>query len=456
MHVVKKTVEDPQFQIVEKTAEAPQTQTIQDDLNSADRKCEVLFHVNKQSLDFASGVHVDTADFDVDEDGQNIMSVVAPRAAAQHRSVGSTQQQHNHQSAKQQPDKQGREDREKGRKGQRGRGQEGRKKEEREVEEGGGELVEKDVTGWTEVTRNKRKKMVQIFVKVDGMKTVAMEVSPEDKVQKILNTVSGSDRDVYVTSGGRILRGSDKLKSFGVRDGSTVEVNSRMRGGGGKHREKKSKTEKERSGSPKKIEQAQGQKAEVEPSRNVDEMYVLMEEQMRLMSEEAKNLQVTDEVMQRIVEHVVKMRLMAENMKKQASDDDLQRVEKMEQGLKIFVEEMRDRQKELETRETKAQNVTMSPEDEVGRKATREGRGCAGLVQGGDEMHRVNETCGKGKGKGNGGKGEHGGKSMSLISVSPARLPHYSVRFSFGAECTPPLTNFATQTNTFASPRHLS
>ena len=87
VHVVKKTVEDPQFQIVEKTAEDPRTQTIQDDLNSADSKCEVLFHVNKQSLDFASGVHVDTVDFDVDEDGQKIMSVVAPRAAAQHRSV---------------------------------------------------------------------------------------------------------------------------------------------------------------------------------------------------------------------------------------------------------------------------------------------------------------------------------------------------------------------------------
>ena len=111
------------------------------------------------------------------------------------------------------------EEREKGRKGQRGRGQEGTEKEEREAEEGGGELVEKDVTGWTEVTRNKRKKMVQIFVKVDGMKTVTMEVSPEDKVQKILNTVSGSDRDVYVTSGGRTLRGSDKLKSCEIRDG---------------------------------------------------------------------------------------------------------------------------------------------------------------------------------------------------------------------------------------------
>ena len=62
---------------------------------------------------------------------------------------------------------QGREEREKGRKGLRGRGQEGRKKEERGAEEGGAESVEKDVTGWTEVTR-KKKKMVQIFVKVDG------------------------------------------------------------------------------------------------------------------------------------------------------------------------------------------------------------------------------------------------------------------------------------------------
>ena len=54
----------------------------------------------------------------------------------------------------------------KGRKGLRGRGQE-RRKEERRAEEVGAESVEKDVTGWTEVTR-KKKKMVQIFVKVDG------------------------------------------------------------------------------------------------------------------------------------------------------------------------------------------------------------------------------------------------------------------------------------------------
>ena len=70
------------------------------------------------------------------------------------------------------------------------------------------------------------RRMVQIIVKVDGMKTVAMEVSPEDKVQKILNTVSGSDRDVYVMCEGRILRRSDKLKSCGVRNRSTVLVMS--------------------------------------------------------------------------------------------------------------------------------------------------------------------------------------------------------------------------------------
>ena len=75
-------------------------------------------------------------------------------------------------------------------------------------------------------------------------------------------------------------------------------------------------------------------KREVEPNPIVD----VMEEQMRSMNVEAKILQVTSEVMQRIVEHVVRMRLMTENMKNQASDDDLQRVEKMEQGLKAFME----------------------------------------------------------------------------------------------------------------------
>ena len=38
-----------------------------------------------------------------------------------------------------------------------------------------------DVTGWTEVTRKKRRRTVQIFVKMDGGKTSAMEMEMNDK-----------------------------------------------------------------------------------------------------------------------------------------------------------------------------------------------------------------------------------------------------------------------------------
>ena len=154
--------------------------------------------------------------------------------------------------------KRGQGEKEKGQ-GEREWGERGKREEEtgekgKGVQEETDNKVEKDVTGWTVVTRNKRKKMVQIFVGVDGMKTVTMEVSPKGKVQKILNTVSKSNRDVYVTSGGRILEGSDKLKSCEVRDGSTVEVTSRMRGGG-RHQDKKSKSEKKQTTNTEKPEQ---------------------------------------------------------------------------------------------------------------------------------------------------------------------------------------------------------
>ena len=86
-----------------------------------------------------------------------------------------------------------------------------------------------DRTVVRKITRQ-RKRTVEIFVKVDGMETVLM-VSPEDKVQKILNTVSGSDQDVCVSRHGRAVRRSEKLKSCGVIDGSTIQVTSKMRGG---------------------------------------------------------------------------------------------------------------------------------------------------------------------------------------------------------------------------------
>ena len=90
---------------------------------------------------------------------------------------------------------------------------------------------------------------VQIYVKVDEIKKVVMDVSSKDEVQNILNTVSGSDWDVYATCEGRILRKDDEVKSCAVRDGSTVQVTSRMRGGG-KHKDKRNKAGKKQATNP--------------------------------------------------------------------------------------------------------------------------------------------------------------------------------------------------------------
>ena len=89
------------------------------------------------------------------------------------------------------------------------RGTEGERVERKEEKE---REVEKNVTGWTLVTRSAKqvKRIVQIFVKVDEMKNGCDGGLARRQVQ-ILNTVSGSDWDVYVMSEG-ILRKCDELK----------------------------------------------------------------------------------------------------------------------------------------------------------------------------------------------------------------------------------------------------
>ena len=84
-------------------------------------------------------------------------------SAAKHRSNRSTQQRRQWQQPRKKEEEgkeeKGRAEIEKGRKGQRGRGQEGRETEEEgEAEQAGSEQVKKDVTGWTEVLRNKRRR----------------------------------------------------------------------------------------------------------------------------------------------------------------------------------------------------------------------------------------------------------------------------------------------------------
>ena len=145
--------------------------------------------------------------------------------------------------------------------GERGKREEETEEERKEVQEETDKEVKKDMTVWVEVrrrTRRKSRKMVQIFVKVDGGDTSAMEMEMCDKVDDIVKKIQISDRDVYVTSGGRILRRSDKLESCEVRDGSTIQVTSRMRGGG-KHKDKKNKVEKKQVAILRRSESLQAQ-----------------------------------------------------------------------------------------------------------------------------------------------------------------------------------------------------
>ena len=68
-----------------------------------------------------------------------------------------------------------------------------------------------------------------------------------------------------------MLGRSDELKSCRVRDGSTVQVVSRMRGGG-RHKDKTSKAAKKRNWSPEKPEQTPGQEAEPQVEYDVHKL----------------------------------------------------------------------------------------------------------------------------------------------------------------------------------------
>ena len=73
----------------------------------------------------------------------------------------------------------------------------------------------------------------QIFVKVDNLLALMMDVSSNDKISDVVRRRVGyGKQDVFATCEGRILRKDDELKSCGVRGGSTVQIVRRTRGGG--------------------------------------------------------------------------------------------------------------------------------------------------------------------------------------------------------------------------------
>ena len=388
VQVMMKTVQIPQLPYIEKIAVIPEIRTVPgpqtseslsvDSKGLSHQDCEVLFHVSKQSPDIAGGVHVDR---DVLHAGNGTVA-----AAAQHRSTQQRKQWQ--QPRKEEEEEKGREEREKGRKGQRRSGQEGRNEEEKEAEDGG-EQVKKDVTDWVEVRRRNRRKsrkMVQIFVKVDGGKTSTMEVEMSDRVDDIVKRTPISDQDVYATSGGRTLRRSDKLESCEVRDGSTVEIMSRMRGGG-RHKDKKSKVEKK-----------QGMKQE--PLKNEGPAILESEKEavIQMLEETEEYRKIVDDVSGGSdVDMEWKMRYWASKLRERPGADIL------ECGLRWAVEARRKRRdkQEEQRRQAKQGEKTEQEQSKQGKQVrfgraenagepevmdktteVRTGRGSTGLVRG--------------------------------------------------------------------------
>ena len=298
------------------------------------------------------------------------------------------------------------------------RDQEGRKEEERKVEERGSERVKKDAMGWTVVARKKKRKTVQIFVKVDGSKVSPMEVSlTDDRVEDVMRRIQ-NDEDAYVTMHGRVLKKGERLRSCGVTDGCTVQVTSRLRGGG-KHKDKKGQKERKRAAKPQGPEQKAVQGCDRDAAiRMIEENEESRKMMVRMLQENEDNRKMIESMSEG---SDIDMEQTLQNYQTACRDVlgwDREQVGMMERGLRWAVEARRkDRREEQEQRRQEQQEETRpdsTDEPEVTSKLVevRTGRGSAGLVRGGDGRHLADESnrTGKGKGKGNEGKGEHEGK----------------------------------------------
>ena len=111
----------------------------------------------------------------------------------------------------------------------------------------------------------------QISVKVDHLKASMVDVASNKKVSDVVRRSVGCGRqDVYATCEARMLRKDDELKSCGVRDGSTVQIVKRTRGGG-KLKDKKGQKERKQAASTKRREQKYAEGAKSDKGRAIQE-----------------------------------------------------------------------------------------------------------------------------------------------------------------------------------------
>ena len=230
--------------------------------------------------------------------------------------------------------------------------------------------------------------------------------------------------------------GGDKLKSCEVRDGSTVEVMSRMRGGG-KHKDKKGKVDKKQAASAKTPEQKFTDEEEGDRGPTILENE--KEAIIRMWEENEASRKLMDVIPEGSDVEMEQALQSYRTAGREVLGWDQGQADMMECGLRWAVEARRkERDKQQEHRRQAKQGekteqeqskqgkqerfdekqqlgktgVENASEPEVMGRTTelRTGRGSTGLVRGGDERFRADETSRKGKGKGNGGKGEHEGK----------------------------------------------
>ena len=104
-------------------------------------------------------------------------------------------------------------------------------------------------------------KIFQIFIKLLGSAVMMFEATPsatvKDAKQEFNSKLKWETGDAYLTFDGKVLRGRDEVKSCGIGNGGTVQVMSKMRGGG-RRKDKKRKAEKKHVASPRRSEPLQG------------------------------------------------------------------------------------------------------------------------------------------------------------------------------------------------------
>ena len=246
--------------------------------------------------------------------------------------------------------------------------------------------------------------MAQIFVKVNGSKATPIEVNlTDDKVEDVMRQIQ-KDEDVYVTMYGKVLRRDEKLKSCEVTDGCTIQVTSRMRGGG-KHKDKKSKGEKKKTDTKRGMDES-GQK-----DQQVESLIDKCQEVTQAQKDEMIQLFEENDAYRRMITMISEAEDEEHEIqcfrKQLQSGVDEERAKLMELGMRWGVE-ARKRGRGAEQEQRRQEEQRQRRHEEQGQNT---GRGSTGLVRGGDERCRTDETSRKGKGKGNGGKGEHDGKA---------------------------------------------